>query len=93
MHVIDEIVVDSAGRIALKEYFNGKPLREVGIAYDTETHQIIVEPWDKKRGFLYRKIDNKSRLCIKQLLKFIDGKIYLAVDETGNRKLLVLDSL
>ncbi len=93
MYIIDEIAIDSAGRIALNSYFNGKPLKEVGIAYDTETHEIVIEPWDKKRGLLYRKIDSKKRLSINQLLKFINGKIYLIVDELGNRKLSVIDSL
>ncbi len=92
MYIIDKIKVDQAGRITLTNFFNKNPLKEVGVAYNTDTHEIIVEPWSENSKFLHRKIDNKNRLCIKWLLKFINGNIYLTVDETGNRKLLVLNS-
>ena len=93
MYIIDELRVDKIGRITLTNFFNGKPSNEVGVAYDTETHEIIVEPWNEDNQFIHRKIDSKNRLDINWLLKFINGNIYLTVDETGNRKLLILNSL
>ncbi len=92
MLIIDKPAIDKTGRINLTNLFVGNPPREVGVAYDTESNTIIIEPWKENSKLIRRKLDDKSRISIKWLLKFTSDNIYIIIDEKGNRKLVVINS-
>ena len=90
MLIIDKPTIDKTGRITLTNLFDGNPPKEVGVAYDTESNTIIIEPWKEGSKLIRRKLDDKTRISIKWLLKFTGDNIYIIIDEKGNRKLVVI---
>ena len=94
MYIIGKISLDNTGRITLTRFFGNEIPRTIGVAYDSETKEIIVEPYDVKRNLILRTVDEKNRVSLPPWLRtIVKDNLYLVVDEEGNQKLKVIDFL
>ncbi|MBR2710835.1 hypothetical protein IKF02_04435 [Candidatus Saccharibacteria bacterium] len=91
MIILEKMRIDTAGRIAIKDFLGDNPPKKVGVGYRIETREIIIVPWDDKCRLVCRSVDGKRRVNINQLCKLFDGDIYRVLDEDGIKKLMVLN--
>ena len=94
MYIIGKISLDAAGRITITRLLKDKIPKTIGVAYDSKTKEIIVEPYDVKRNLMLRTLDDKNRISLPPWLRtIVKDNLYLVVDEEGNQKLKVIDFL
>ena len=94
MYIVGKISLDNTGRITLTRFFKNEIPRTIGVAYNSETKEIIVEPYDVNRNLMLRTVDSKNRISLPPWLRtIVKDNLYLVVDEEGNQKLKVIDFL
>ena len=88
LYIIKELSLDKADRLLITDYYKGKPPRDIGLAYDPVTKEIVIKPYDETSGLIHRKVDSKNRVSIpKWIIKKLGRNYYFTVDDAGRRSI------
>ena len=92
MYILDRVKLDKQRRINITKFFDKPIPKTVGIAYDPDTKEIIIEPYSTNHNFILRKVDCKNRITLPSWMTALtQNNLFLTVVD-GNRKLKIIDS-
>ena len=93
MYILDEIKVDSAGRVNVSKLFDEVP-REVIILCDTKEKAIFFRECVQDDWLaVQRKVDSKNRITLPKWIRAKFGEVYYLVPDSKERHCLLAKTL